>query len=165
MTKRFWAPGIIVLFVTSAMSCHRPAQTSSSAVAPDSLTGIVSITGTGFEQRVVLRSGNTTTYLSTATADSAALSRLGGVEVLLVGERAPTLFRVKRFTAVSVNGSPVADGVLKNDGGRLMLETSHGTIPLGNPPVALRSMVAARVWIGGPLDRGPNFFGLIIPPP
>jgi hypothetical protein len=164
MTRRLWVVGIIGLSVTAAMSCHRAGQSSLASIALDSLTGIVSITGTAFEQRLVLRSGNRTTYLSAATSDSAALSRMGGMEVVVMGKRGPKVFWVNRFTAVSVNGSPVADGVLKNENGKLVLETSNGRIPLGNPPVALRSMVAARIWIGGPLDTGPNFYGLIVPP-
>ena len=88
---------------------------------------------------------------------------MGGVEVVVVGERVPNLFRVKRFTAISVQGSPVVDGVLKSESGRLVLETSRGRIPLGNPPLALQSIVGARIWIGGPLDSGPNVYGLITP--
>jgi hypothetical protein len=155
----------LVPLMTLAMSCQPPRHTSAAGAGADSLTGIVSITGTGFEQRIVLRSGDSVTYLSAATPDSAALSRIGGVEVRVTGRRTPSLFRVEHFTALSVAGAPVTDGVLRNDGGRLVLETVHGRIPLGNPPAALRSLVDARVWIGGPLDRGPNSYGLIVPPP
>ena len=151
-------------FMTVALSCHPPARSSSAATAPDSLTGIVSITGTSFERQVVLRSGDNAIYLSAAPPDSAALFRLGGVEVLVKGKRTPNLFRVERFAALNVAGSPVVDGVLRNDGGRLMLETTHGRIGLGNPPNALRSMIGARIWIGGPLDTGPNTYGIITPP-
>jgi hypothetical protein len=156
--------GLIAPCVAIGTGCHRPAHTSSAAIESDSLSGIVSITGTAFEQRLVLRTGNSITPLSAATSDSAALSRMGGVEVLVVGKRTPNLFRVDYFTAVSVAGSPVADGVLRNDGGRLVLETTHGRIPLGNPPTALRGMIGARIWIEGPLDTGPNSYGVIAPP-
>lgn len=142
--------------------CHYAPATSSAAIEADSLTGIVSVTGTAFEQHLVLRSGNSATSLSAATSDSAALSRLGGVEVLVIGRRTPNLFRVARFTAVNVAGSPVVDGFVRNDGGRLVLETTRGPIPLGNPPTALRGMIGARIWIGGPLDTGPNTYGVIV---
>ncbi len=148
-----------------AMSCRPQVPRSSAATAPDSLTGTVSITGTSFEQQLVLRSGDSSIYLSAAASDSAALSRIGGVEVMVRGKKSPRVFRVERFAAVSVAGSPVVDGVLRADGGRLVLETSHGRMTLGNPPPALRSMIGARVWIGGSLDSGPNVYGLIIPPP
>lgn len=164
-------PRTIASFVVAVMGCHPFPSSSgsphnpSAAITPDSLTGIVSITGTGFEPRLVLRSGATTTRLTASSPDSAALSRMGGVEVLVVGKRTPSAFRVERFTALSVGGSPVTDGILRSDGDRLVLETSRGRIPLGNPPVALRSMIAARIWIGGPLDKGPNVYGVIVPAP
>lgn len=155
----------IVPLMTLAMSCQPPGHASTVEAGADSLTGIVSITGTAFEQRIVLRSGEGVTYLSAAAPDSAALSRIGGLEVRVAGRRTPSFFRVEHFTALSVAGAPVTDGVLRNDGGRLVLETVRGRIPLGNPPAALSSLVDARVWIGGPLDRGPNSYGLIVPPP
>jgi hypothetical protein len=155
--------GVIAPLMMVATACHHAPRTSSAAIEPDSLRGIVSVTGTAFEQRLVLRSGNGATPLSASTSDSAALSRLGGVEVLVIGTRSPNFFRVEHFTALNVAGSPVVDGVLRNEGGRLALETTRGTILLGNPPTALRDMIGARIWIGGPLDRGPNNYGVIVP--
>jgi hypothetical protein len=155
--------GIGGLMLTVAVGCQHPPRVSSAAIEPDSLTGIVSVTGTAFEQRVILSAGNSATPLSAAASDSAALSRLGGVEVLVVGRRTPSVFQVERFTAVSVAGSPVVDGFVRYDSGRLALETSRGRVPLGNPPTALRVMIGARIWIGGPLDTGPNSYGVIVP--
>ncbi len=166
MTPRLWIVGIIIgLSVTAGMGCHGSARTPPSATASDSLTGIVSVTGTAFEQRLTVRSGDATTYLSAATADSLALTRLGGVEVVIVGKRAPKMFRVQSFTALRVNGSPVVDGIVKTEGDKLVLETKYGRFVLGNPPQALRRMVSARIWIAGPLDKGPNSYGLIAPAP
>ena len=122
----------------------------------------MSVTGTSFEQQLVLRAGSTATVLSASAADSAALSRMGGIEVSVFGKRADEQFRVDRFTALSVAGARVVDGVIREEGGRLVLETSGGRIPLGNPPAALRNAIGARVWIGGPLDTGPNNFGVIV---
>lgn len=73
--RAFLLVGITAPLMGVAMSCHPTVRGSSAAVKPDSLTGIVSITGTSFEQQLVLRSGNTATRLSAAAADSAALSR------------------------------------------------------------------------------------------
>jgi hypothetical protein len=163
--------GLIAPCMAAATGCHTSAHTSAVAIAPDSvatapdsLTGIVSITGTSFEQRIVLRNGNSVTSLSAATPESAALSRMGGIEVRVVGKQTPSMFQVDHFTALSVAGSPVADGILRNDDGRLALETTHGRLPLGNPPTALRGMIGARVWIAGPLDTGPNSYGVIARP-
>ena len=150
------------LFVQAA-GCHRGVHTDPTAISPDSLTGIVSLTGTGFEQQLVLRTGAGVNVLSASTADSAALSRMGGIEVSVVGKRNGNQFHVDHFTALSVAGSRVVDGVIREDSGRLVLETSGGRIPLGNPPAALRNAIGARVWIGGPLDTGPNNFGVIVP--
>lgn len=150
--------------LTAVSNGCRPMRNSVAESAPDSLAGTVSVTGTSFEKRIVLRSGDSSVRLSATTSDSAALTRLGGVEVMVTGKRTADVLQVERFAALRVAGSPVVDGVLRNDGGRLMLETSGGNIPLGNPPDALRSMIGARVWIGGPLDVGPNVYGVIVPP-
>ena len=155
--------GILAPLMTAALGCHHPAPKPSVAIEADSLRGIVSITGTSFEQQLVLRSGTTATLLSAAAPDSAALSRLGGVEVLVVGRKDGNRFRVEHLTALSVAGSPVVDGIVRNYGDRLVLETARGPLPLGNPPSGLRALNGARVWIGGPLNTGPNTFGVIIP--
>ena len=147
-----------------AFDCHPAGNGARPSIATDSLRGTVSITGTAFEQQIVLRSDKGVTTLAAAAADSLALSHLGGVEVLVIGKRTNDRFHVDHFTAVSVAGSPVVDGILRDDGGRLSLETAQGRMPLGNPPTALRNLIAARVWIGGPLDSGPNTFGVIVPP-
>ena len=155
--------GVVGSVIGVAMACHPASRTPPAAIEPDSLTGIVSITGTSFDQHVVLRSGDKVIPLSAAKSDSAALSRMGGVEVVVVGKRTPDHFRVERFTAVNVAGAPVVDGFVARAGDRLVLETTSGPIPLGNPPTALRTMIGARVWIGGPLDKGPNTYGVIVP--
>ena len=130
-------------------------------MAPDSVVGVVSVTGTAFEQRIVLRSGDRVTLLAPTPSDSIALRGLGGLEVLVAGKRDHDAFRVARFTVVRLNGAAVAVGILKTDGARLVLDTKDGPLPLGNPPNALRGLVGARVWIAGPLDTGPNSFGVI----
>ena len=163
MRRLLFGIGATGVFV-AALSCHPAGNGSIASIAPDSLRGIVSITGTGFDQQIALRSDNHVSPLAPSTADSSALSRLGGVEVLVIGTRSGDRFHVDRFTAVSVAGSPVVDGILRDDGGRLSLETAQGRMTLGNPPTALRNLIAARVWIGGPLDSGPNTFGVIVPP-
>jgi hypothetical protein len=146
-----------------ALGCHHPAPKPSVAIGVDSLTGIVSITGTSFERQLVLRAGNTATVLLAAASDSAALSRLGGVEVLVVGRKDGNRFRVEHVTALSVAGSAVVDGIVRNYGDRVVVETARGPLPLGNPPAGLRALNGARIWIGGPLNTGPNTYGVIVP--
>ncbi len=154
----------------SVVGCHRRGHHSAAhAPAADSLIGVVSITGTSFEQHLVLRSGHgarlEATMLATPPADSTAISRLGGVEIVVRGRRDGNVFRVANFAVLRVGGSPVVDGVVIRDGARLALEGGAGRISLGNPPAALRAMVGARVWVGGPLDTGPNTYGVIVPAP
>jgi hypothetical protein len=156
--------GLLAPLMTAALGCHHPAPKPSVAIQADSLTGIVSITGTSFEQQIILRSGNTATSLSATPSDSAALSRLGGVEVLVVGRKSGSHFRVEHFTALSVAGASVVDGIVRSYGDRLVVETARGPLPLGNPPRGLRAQTGARVWIGGPLNTGPNTYGVIVPP-
>lgn len=162
MIGRLVAACAIPLLIAGA-ACQRPVRTSSPVVATDSVTGIVSITGTGFEQQIVLHAGSTVVPLSASAADSAALSRLGGVQINVVGTRVGNALRVDHFTATRVAGAAVVDGVLRTAGDRLVIETATGQMPLGNPPAPLRRMIGARVWIGGPLDTGPNTYGVIVP--
>jgi hypothetical protein len=157
------AAGIVAPLIAMALGCHHPAPQPSVAIGADSLTGIVSITGTSFEQQLVLRSGTTATLLSAAALDSGALSRLGGVEVLVVGRKDGNRFRVEHLTSLSVAGSPVVDGIVRIYGDRVVVETARGPLPLGNPPSGLRALNGARVWIGGPLNTGPNTYGVIVP--
>lgn len=162
MIGRLVAACAVPLLIAGA-GCQRPVRTSSPVVVTDSVTGIVSITGTGFEQQIVLHAGSTVVPLSASAADSAALSRLGGVQINVVGTRAGSALRVDHFTATRVAGAAVVDGVLRTAGDRLVIETATGQMPLGNPPAPLRRMIGARVWIGGPLDTGPNTYGVIVP--
>ena len=164
MIRRSLSAIVLTGLALGALACHPSAPDSPTPIGADSLRGIVSVTGTAFEQQIMLRSENGITRLSPSVADSIALSRVGGVEIVAVGKRTPNGFQVGRFTVISVAGSPVVDGVLRDDAGRLSLETTSGRVPLGNPPGALRKLIAARVWVGGPLDVGPNSFGVIIPP-
>ena len=111
----------------------------------------------------MLRTSNGTIALAVNSADSAALSRMGGIDVKVFGIRESNRFLVTSFRAMSVAGSPVVDGIVRDDNGHLSIETPDGRVALGNPPARLRNLVGARVWIGGPLATGPNQFGLIAP--
>jgi len=150
----------------ACISCRRAPETQSvsASVARDSLTGIVAVVGTSFEKRLILRSGQRSTTLSANETDSASLTRVGGAEVQVRGQANSDAFLVSSFTVVSVDSRLVVDGVLRNDGAKVLIETARGRMQLGNPPSALRTMAGARVWVGGPLDAGPNVYGIITPP-
>jgi hypothetical protein len=148
-------------------SCHRhQGEAAADALPAESVVhGIVSVTGTGFEQQVVLQrtSLGGSLRLHASPADSAALVRVGGAEVAARGELTGRSLRVRSFTVTRVGNAPVVDGVLRMDGSRLLLDSTNGAVTLGNPPQALRNAIGARVWVSGPLDTGPNSFGMIQP--
>lgn len=168
MTTRYFLSFTLfvgALVASSACGPRRAVPKGIPTVASDSIVGIVSIVGTTFEQRVVLRTRNQTVTLVASSPDSAALSHVGGTEIMVRGHSDSGMFRVENFVVVRVDGAPVFDGVLTRDGERLALETATGRVLLGNPPTAFRVMFGARVWVGGPLDTGPNTFGIIVPAP
>jgi hypothetical protein len=127
----------------------------------DSMVGIVSVTGTSFDQRIVLRSRDSLHALTLRREDSAAFVQLGGAEIVVRGVAAENAFEVHSFTVRAVDGALVVDGVLGRKDGRLVLFTRNGPLALGNPPAALDSLVHSRLWIGGPLTTGPNVYGII----
>ena len=167
MSGRVWlAAGLIIIASSGASGCHH--HSLSDTVVPsasqDSLAGVVSVTGTSFEQHLVLRLDGSTRELAANRGDSSALSRLGGAEVVVFGAAGASRFAVTAFTVKSVGGAAVVDGTLRRDGTRFSLHTRKAILVLGNPPAAFDSLVGARIWIGGPLDSGPNVYGVIVPP-
>lgn len=151
----------------SSAGCARQlsAKPEHARVAPDSLIGVIAVTGTAFEQQVMLHARDRWVRLRTAARDSAALTRLGGVEVVVRGDLDTTGIRVQTFTVLRVDGQPVVDGVLRREQGHFLLETATGArLPLGAPPAAFPSLIGARLWVGGALDVGPNVYGVIAPP-
>ncbi len=73
-------------------------------------------------------------------------------------------FQVDTFTVRRAAGEDVVDGVLVRENGGIALRTGSGTRRLGNPPAAFSNLIGARVWVGGPLDTGPNPYGVISRP-
>jgi hypothetical protein len=154
----------LAAFATLGAACHRNNAAQQSAASGSVLHGVVSVTGTSFEQQIVLQAPNRNTRLVPATAaDSAALVRLGGVEIAARGTIDGSTLRVASFTALSASGASVVDGIVRVDGRTIALETSTGRVTLGNPPSALLQMNGARVWVSGPIDKGPNSYGIIVP--
>ncbi len=155
---------VIVLATTAANEgCYHQNVGAAEGSMPDSVSGVVSVNGTSFDHHLVLRANDKVIALSVSPADSVALTNVAGVEVLVRGDLDGSTMRVTSFTAMRVGGAPVVDGVLVNNAGQLYLKTSSGMRLVGNPPAKLREMISARVWIGGPLDTGPNNYGVIMP--
>jgi hypothetical protein len=161
----FIARGALLCALVAGAGCHHHrARHPAPAAPPDSLHGIVAVTGASLEQRLVLRSGELAVYLKTSAEDSAALHRIPGVQVLVRGKSDSTVFSVTNFTVTHVDSVPALDGVLRTDDGVLVLETKSGRVKLGNPPPAMRSLIGARVWITGQAATGPLVYGVITPP-
>jgi len=160
------AAGLIIIASSGASGCHHRSRSNANApsASQDSLAGVVSVTGTSFEQHLVLRVEKGARELAASRDDSSALSRLGGTEVIVYGAARTERFAVTAFTVKSVGGAPVVDGLLQRDGTHFILHTREAILVLGNPPAAFDSLVGARIWIGGPLDSGPNVYGVIVPP-
>ncbi len=146
-------------------ACHQAPDNQVAATTTERIVhGTISVTGTSFEQQIMLDTGHGSIRLRpSSAADSSALTRLGGIEVSVRGTDDAGRLRVKSFTAQRVGGKPVVDGYVRAEGNRIYLETGNGNRTLGNPPAALRGMIGARIWIGGSLERGPNEYGVIVP--
>ena len=155
----------LVTAASFTVGCQRvPLSSANAAVGADTVRGIIAVVGTSFEQHLIVRASDRVIQLVASSSDSASLSRLAGVETVIVGEKVdPDSIRVLNFLAVSVDGAPVMDGMLGNDAGGTFIMTSSGKHVIANPPSSLHDLTGARIWIGGPLATGPYTYGIIIP--
>ena len=128
----------------------------------DSVRGIISVVGTSFDSHVIVRptSGRAVTLIG---PHARTVGRLSGADVWVTGTRDEHgQLTVGRFAVRTVDGLPAMDGTLIARGDRLFLVTRDGKQhAIANPPAALRDHLGARVWLTGPLDRGPITFGII----
>jgi hypothetical protein len=157
---------LILVASGTASGCHHHSRSDTvvSSASQDSLAGVVSVTGTSYEQHLVLIDSEGTRGLATSRDDSSALMRLGGADVVVYGADHADRFAVTAFIVRAIGGAAVVDGVLVRDGSRFVLRTRTDKLALGNAPAEFDSLVGARLWIGGQLDSGPYVYGLITPP-
>jgi hypothetical protein len=128
----------------------------------DTARGTIAVVGSAPFSKVVLQPPGEAHALTLTGPDTAALRRLGGLDVMVRGTARPGgTFEVRAFTVRATDGQPVLDGTLVRDGAGLAVRTAAGLVRLGNPPAALRALVGARVWVGGPPATGPNQYGVI----
>jgi hypothetical protein len=153
------------------LGCHHrvgrndtSAASTSNATSRDSLIGVVALVGTSLENRLVLRTTNQETVLWPNAADSAALVRAAGTNVRDEVRRRPPDFQsssspcpVSRLTWLRTASCSATEA--RSCCSR---ETESGG--LGNPPKTFDALIGARLWVGGPLDTGPNDYGILVPP-
>jgi hypothetical protein len=134
-----------------------------SSSAADTARGIVAVVGTSFDSRVVIRPSSGGRPISLIGPQAKSVGRMSGADVWVTGSRDERgEINVSRFTVRSVDGLPALDGTLITRGDQLLLVTRDGKEhAIGNAPAALRQQVGARVWVTGPLDKGPVTFGVI----
>jgi hypothetical protein len=138
-----------------------PRRTAATATTADSVRGVVRVVGSSPFRQVVVSPSGGDAPVTLVGPDTATLRKAAGLEVVVRGSRTDGELRVTSFAVRSADGQPAVDGVLVRDGDGLALETAAGRVRLGNPPAALRDLVGARVWVAGPLDTGPNPFGVL----
>jgi hypothetical protein len=129
----------------------------------DSIRGTIRVTGSSPFAVPTIRPREGGRALTLTGPDTAMLKRVAGLEVVVRGTPGTKGdYRVSSFVVRAANDAPATDGVVTRDGNALLLVTSEGgRVTLGNPPAELRDLVGARVWISGPLDTGPNTYGVI----
>src|ERR1043166_1745975 len=155
----------VLIALAAASGCHHKKPDMVITDTERTVHGVVSVTGTSNDQRLMLASASGPLRLHASVIDSAALARSAGTELSVRGADERGALRVRSFTVITAHGRPVVDGYLHEANCRLVLDTPKARLEIRNPPDALRRMVGARVWIQGPLDTGPVTYGVIEPKP
>lgn len=157
MTLRATARGDSLARAAAMRQAERDAANAGRATA-DSLRGIVmgpDVAGGAPLSLSTPMSPNPVTLSGMATAE---LARLEGMEVVVRGVRTNARdLVVSTFAVRSVNGAPVADGILQNDNGAWSLQlTGGGRLPLARVPFDLQPYAGSRVWLttSGPVQHG-----------
>ena len=149
-----------------AVTMCRPASVPQSTVetAKDTLRGEISIVGTSFEKRTVLKLPTQSVELTADSLVGNALTRVPGLTVLVAGNMTSSrVMNVVSFVALRANADSVLDGVVVRSGNGFALKNAQGTHALGYPPRSFSEMVGARIWIAGQFGKGPTIYGVIVP--
>lgn len=115
----------------------------------DTMRGVLTLQGTPPAVRVTMVSPAASMPVGLSGMAVSDLMRLDGLEAVVRGVRVgPRDLAVTSFSVRAVDGIPVADGVLTNDGGGWSLRTSEGErVALSSVPTPLQAFVGARVWV------------------
>lgn len=158
--------GLVALLAAlgvAGMACHQTRGAppgGADAAAADSIVGTVHVVGVEALPKVTLAPDGGGKALT--LVGPAALKRVDGLEVAVIGRLADTELSVEQFTVVAANGVPATDGRLVADGAVLYLVTADGERhPLVRPSPNLWAHAGGRVWVSGPLDREAVAYGII----
>jgi hypothetical protein len=155
----------------AALACARGAPAAGSppaaaAVAADTLRGTLEVVGSApaTSLALLLDGGARAVALQ---GERPLLDGLSGLEVAVWGALIrPGVFQVDRVAVRASGGVAAVDGVLLREGAGWVVATGDGRrLPVPHLPATLRAMEGARIWLAGPLDRPPDSFGIIAPPP
>jgi len=141
-----------------------------SAAAPDSVRGVVSLTGAQPHGTYVLEHAGTAFAL---VGDTSLFASINGFDVRAEGRRTGRInesagprglpeFDVTRLFVRAVAGEPAIDGILRREGASWILVLADGsrrTIP--HLPAALEVHENRRIYLTGSLDRPPSSYGRI----
>jgi len=143
----------------SAPSTARGARPAGARSEGDTLRGIITLEGAPPAARVTIVSEGATMPTGLSGMAVSALLKLDGLEVTVRGVRAgPRELAVTSFTVRAIDGIPVADGVLQNDGGAWSLREPDGERrALSRVPVQLQPYVGSRVWLALQPGASPGY--------
>jgi hypothetical protein len=163
----------VALALAACVSGNAVPGDAAAAASPDSLRGVVQISGSDPATFVVLLLDGGARAVA-LRGERAVLERLQGLEIVVHGEETAgagvpggRTFRVDRFAVRAAGTVPAADGTLLREGERYyLLVTADGRrLVLEHVPSDLADRVGAWVWISGTPGRFPDTFGVIRDPP
>ena len=175
MTTSSACVSTFVAALTFAGACTRanPVVRAAAVTSPDSLRGVLAVTGSEPLVQIVLRQA-AGTLCTLREATPSGLRAAQGLEVTAWGTRddksvmpTPQGVRcgliVSHFAVRAADGNAAVDGILRAEGSGFVIEVSGGERrALTGVPAALRSQVGARIFWVGPLDRPPSAYGVIV---
>jgi hypothetical protein len=125
----------------------------------DTVRGVLTLEGTPPAVRVTLVTASSPTPVGLSGMAVSELMRLEGLETEVRGVRVgPREVAVTSFTVHAIDGIPVADGVLDNQGGVWSVRQSDGRRrTLGRVPTPLQAFVGARVWVALAPGASPSY--------
>jgi len=136
-----------------------PAAVAMPRAAGDTVRGVLTLDGAPPAVRVTLVTPGAVAPVALSGMAVTELLRLDGLEMEVRGVRVGTRdLAVTSFTVLAIDGIPVADGVLENQGGLWSVRVANGgRQSLGRVPTPLQAFVGARVWVALEAGASPAY--------